>query len=70
MRFYQGYSQGFSRGCSFGGLALTPCIKYMLLINAAVFIAQWIFPQITYLFGLTPARFFSDFPNLLYTPLT
>lgn len=49
---------------------ITPFIKAMLIINAAVFVMQMIWPNLTGLLGFTPKLFFSDFPNFLYTPLT
>jgi membrane associated rhomboid family serine protease len=42
----------------------------MIITNIVVFIVQNLYPQLTFLLGLTPARFFSEFPNLLYQPLT
>jgi membrane associated rhomboid family serine protease len=55
---------------SFGPGALSPFIKWMLIINGGVYVLQFIFPSLTYNLGLTPARFFSEFPNLLYTIFT
>jgi membrane associated rhomboid family serine protease len=43
----------------------------MLIANGVVFVLQYIFgPQMNHLFGLTPARFFSEFPNLIHQPIT
>ncbi len=49
---------------------LPPFIKAMLIGNAAVFLVQYAVPGLTSVLGLTPARFFSEFPNLIYQPLT
>ena len=47
---------------------LSPFIKWMLIANGGVFLLQlFIGDQMLSLFGLTPARFYSDFPNFLYT---
>ncbi|MCK4574194.1 MAG: rhomboid family intramembrane serine protease [candidate division Zixibacteria bacterium] len=35
-----------------------------------VLFIQYLYPDLTYYLGLSPARYFSDFPNLLYQPLT
>ncbi|MEW6413502.1 MAG: rhomboid family intramembrane serine protease [Candidatus Zixiibacteriota bacterium] len=42
----------------------------MIIANLAVFIIQYFYPRLTDLLGLTPSRFYSDFPNLLYQPFT
>ena len=54
----------------FGPGALSPFIKWMLIANGGMFILQLIYPQITTYLGLSPARFFSDFPNWLFQPIT
>lgn len=61
---------GRSGGFGIGPGLLTPFIKTMLIANTAVFIIQYFYPPLTTLAGLNPARFFSDFPNLLYQPFT
>ena len=65
---YSGYSGSRLR---FGPGGLSPFIKWMLIINGGVFVLQFIFRGTleTYL-GLTPALFFSDFPNYLYSVFT
>lgn len=70
MRFNQGFNNYRSSGMRIGPGAISPFIKVMLIANVAVFILQNIWPQMSYYFGLTPSRFFSDFPNLLYQPFT
>lgn len=70
MRFYQYDSRPTRRGFGFGPGAVSPFIKVMILSNIIVFIIQKLYPELTYLLGLTPSRFFSEFPNLLYQPLT
>ena len=70
MRYYQ-QNRGFgSPGFQFGPGMLSPFIKYIIGINLALFIIQNFYPQMTSLLGLTPVRFFGDFPNLLYQPFT
>lgn len=50
---------------------ITPFIKWMLIINAGVFILQFVFRgQLEPTLGLTPAPFFADFPNKLYQVFT
>jgi len=70
MRHYQFSSRPPRSGVGFGPGALSPFIKVILISNVVIFIAQSLYPELTYLLGLTPARFFSEFPNLIYQPLT
>jgi len=42
----------------------------MIIANIVVFLLQKLYPQLTFLLGMTPARFFAEFPNLLYQPFT
>lgn len=58
------------RGFGFGPGALSPFIKVMILANIVVFIIQKLYPELTFQLGLTPSRFYSEFPNLLYQPFT
>lgn len=55
---------------SFGPGKLMPFIKLMLIANGVMFFADYFYPPLTLYLGLTPARFFADFPNLLYQPFT
>jgi len=64
---FKKYNMG---GLRIGPGGISPFIKAMLIANAAVFILQQFFPRMDYVFGLIPARFFADFPNLLYQPFT
>ena len=57
-------------GVGFGPGALSPFIKVILITNVAIFLIQYIYPQLTHMLGLTPARFFEEFPNLVYQPFT
>lgn len=70
MRFNYGQTprSGFRLG--FGPGTISPFIKVMIIANAGVFLAQNLYPQLTPALGLTPKDFFSEFPNLLYQPLT
>lgn len=70
MRGYPGESDYRRRGFGFGPGAISPFIKVMIIANVAVFVLQQFSAQILFSLGLTPARFFSEFPNLLYQPLT
>lgn len=69
MRYNQTYDQPRG-GMSFGPGGLSPWIKWMLIANGGMFVAQLLYPTITGYLGLAPGRFFSDFPNWLYTPFT
>jgi len=69
-------SQFQSRQSGFGGLSIgpgsiSPIIKYLIITNVLVFIIQGFASfSMTRYFGLTPALFFSDFPNYLFQPIT
>lgn len=71
MRFNNYSGGGGYRGRSIGPGAVSPFIKLMLITNIAVFMIQTLvnFP-LSELLGLTPARFFAEFPNLLFQPFT
>jgi membrane associated rhomboid family serine protease len=60
----------FRRGIGIGPGGISAFIKVMIMANLVVFILQNVSPQLTYMFGLTPARFFAEFPNLVYQPFT
>lgn len=71
MRFnnYSGPPQ--TGGFKFGPGSIAPFIKVMLILNAAVYLTQYFSSfRLELLLGLTPANFFSEFPNLLFQPLT
>lgn len=70
MRFQQSSRGPRFGGASFGPGAISPFIKMIIIVNAVVLAFQAFLPSTSYYLGLTPARFFSDFPNLLYQPLT
>jgi len=70
MSYFQSQKGSFSRGLGFGPRALSPFIKWIIIVNVFLLIVRYIFPQTIYIFGLTPQRFFSEFPNLLYQPFT
>ncbi len=59
-----------SHGFRIGPGSLSVFIKWMLVVNLGVFIFQLIFPRLTYVLGLTPAAFYSEFPNRFYQILT
>lgn len=55
---------------SFGPGKLLPFIKLMLISNGVMFLIQYVAPSLTSTLGLTPVRFFAEFPNLIYQPFT
>jgi membrane associated rhomboid family serine protease len=70
MNFNEGkFGSGRPR-MTFGPGLISPFVKLMLISNLAVFVMQGFWPQLTSIAGFTPARFFSEFPNLLYQPFT
>lgn len=70
MRYNENYSRPFGGGMRIGPGSISPFIKAMLIVNGAVFVLQYFFPQMTYTLGLVPERFFGEFPNHLFQPLT
>ncbi len=65
------YDSGYGRrGFGIGPGAISPFIKWMIVLDVIVFIIQNIYPQMTVTLGLSPREFFQDFPNKLYQPLT
>lgn len=54
----------------FGPGVISPFIRTMLITNGIIFVVQFFSPQLTYHLGLTPERFFREFPNLIYQPFT
>ncbi|MFQ6007474.1 MAG: rhomboid family intramembrane serine protease [Candidatus Zixiibacteriota bacterium] len=70
MRPYQYDNYTVKRGLGFGPGRLSPFIKVIIITNVVIFIIQMIYPELIYHLGMTPARFFSEFPNLLYQPLS
>lgn len=70
MRFDQSQGEPRRRGFGIGPGRISPFIKVMLVANLAVFIIQNFYPQMIASMGLTPSRFFTEFPNLLYQPFT
>lgn len=50
---------------------ISPFIKWMFIINGGVFLLQLVLGrEFEFALGLTPASFFSDFPNLLYQAIS
>lgn len=47
-----------------------PFIKAILISNILIFAAQYFYPRLTELFGLTPALFLGQFPNYFYQVVT
>ncbi|MGH8014639.1 MAG: rhomboid family intramembrane serine protease [Candidatus Zixiibacteriota bacterium] len=58
-------------GFIIGPGSISLVIKILLMVNVAIYLLQELAPfRLESLFGLTPALFFSEFPNLLFQPLT
>ena len=57
-------------GFRIGPGKLPPFIKVMILITVAVFLLEQFIEGLIPALGLTPARFFSEFPNLIYRTVT
>jgi membrane associated rhomboid family serine protease len=54
-------------GFRIGPGSISPVIKYLLIINGIIFIIQnFSSIHLAAVFGLTPAKIFSDFPNNMY----
>ena len=72
MSYYQQQNSFNRPGLKFGPGAISPFIKYIIIINLAVFILQqdFLMPGLTQMLGLTPYTFYKEFPNLLYQPFT
>lgn len=47
-----------------------PFIKAILISNILIFVAQYFYPRLTEIFGLTPALFFGQFPKYFYQVVT
>jgi len=70
MRPYNPNSRNLG-GYRIGPGSISPVIKYLLIVNGLFYIVQNITTlYLPGIFGLTPANFFSDFPNFLFQPLT
>jgi len=71
MRFNNYSGGGGYRKLSIGPGAVSPFIKLMLITNIAVFMIQTLVNfSLAEILGLTPSRFFTEFPNLLFQPFT
>ncbi len=71
MRFNNFSRGGSYRGLSIGPGAISPFIKLILLSNVAIYLIQMLANlHLELIFGLTPAKFFAEFPNLLFQPFT
>jgi len=66
MKPYNNY-QGSPRGFRIGPGSISPMIKYLVIANGIIFLIQGFSSiRLESIFGLVPARIFSDFPNNLY----
>ena len=70
MRYFRSNRGPARGGVTFGPGILPPFIKVMIIANVIIFIIQKFYPPLMLHLGLVPARFFADFPNLVYQPLT
>ena len=62
---------GGSGGFRIGPGSISPVIKYLIGINAVIFLVQMMTSMtFTRALGLTPLLFFKEFPNYLFQPLT
>jgi membrane associated rhomboid family serine protease len=56
--------------------AITPCIKWLLIANAVMYVLQYLprlvsgFPDLTHALGLTPSQFLQSFPVSIYQVFT
>ncbi|MFH2035490.1 MAG: rhomboid family intramembrane serine protease [Candidatus Zixiibacteriota bacterium] len=69
MRSFNSYKGGLGgfQGMRIGPGSISPVIKYLLIANGAIFLLQGFSAlNLTNIFGLTPARIYSDFPNNMY----
>jgi membrane associated rhomboid family serine protease len=58
-------------GFQFGPGALSPFIKWMMIVNGGVLVLQLLIAgRLEPMFGLTPSAFFADFPHLIYQVFT
>ncbi len=66
MRPYSNY-RGFQSGFRIGPGSISPVIKYLIIANGVVFLLQGLSSiRLEPIFGLVPAKIYSDFPNNLY----
>lgn len=65
------YGGSGAGGFRIGPGSISPVIKILLIVNTAIFFTQVLTSlRLEVMFGLTPARFFAELPNLLFQPLT
>lgn len=64
-----GFGGGPRRQLRIGPGRWGPAIKWLIIANVGVFVLQMAAPLVR-IFGLTPALFYSEFPNFLYQPFT
>lgn len=57
-------------GFRIGPGGISPFIKIIIIINVGIFLLQQMSAGLVPLLGLTPTRFFSEFPNLVYQTVT
>jgi membrane associated rhomboid family serine protease len=71
MRPYGSVHSPGSSGFRLGPGSISRVIKYLLIANGAVFLVQNVSTvNLAVTFGLTPARFYSEFPNYLFQLFT
>ncbi|RKX32021.1 MAG: rhomboid family intramembrane serine protease [Candidatus Zixiibacteriota bacterium] len=70
MRPYNPYHRNLG-GYRIGPGSISPVIKYLLITNGIVYLLKMMSTiDLPGVFGLTPAKFYSEFPNYLFQPLT
>ncbi len=68
---YRSYNSGGFGSLRIGPGSISPVLKYLIITNAVVFLIQMASSlNLAQIFGLTPALFFSDFPNYIFQPVT
>jgi membrane associated rhomboid family serine protease len=71
MRPYNQHYRPDSGQFQIGPGFISPVIKYLIVANTVIFFIQSLTAApLAQTFGLFPARFFSEFPNYLFQPLT
>lgn len=70
MRFNKQYNRSSGSQMRIGPGSISPVIKYLMIVNLFVFALQILWSSLAHQLGLWPGRFFTEFPNLLYQPMT
>lgn len=69
--YFQSGPPAGSAGFRIGPGSISPVIKYLIIINSVIFVIQNLSSiHLASVFGLTPAKFYSEFPNYFFQPVT